>query len=427
MKKNNNISFDELIKNTFEGAQTPPPAGIWEGVSSQMASSSSASAISSTFVKTIAGKLIVGSIVVALTTLGLVKVLDTPDKPSKEDKSSVINEQLETIQNEKSNEMPNVTDNHLSQNSNHSSSNTDLPLNQAHRNNLEGTNANKENPIIKRDDVFNQSSIETPTTKIFNANSLSNGLSINIIDSIFCVGEELYLHAYYQPIWEEIIKQNPGATLINGNERNWIVSYPKSGKYQVVLVGLKNGVKYQVSKNIIIEEPKADFSVKHTSNGTALTARNAMSMNYKWSINGIEYKNSRESTLFIPYADFGNKPKAIIQLEVKKGKCTDSKQSEIQLPKEEKEIFIPNVFTPTVEDGKNDCFVIAIEETTFYYLIIKNRNGNIVFESKKSEECWNGAVNNIGPKCAQDAYFYQLIYQKENQEKKTISGKVQLF
>ena len=157
MKKNNNISFDELIKNTFEGAQTPPPAGIWEGVSSQMASSSSASAISSTFVKTIAGKFIVGSIVVALTTFGLVKVLDTPDKPSKEDKSSVINEQLEAIQNENSNEMIYELDHHLSQNSNHASNNTYQPLNQEHRNNLEVTKATKENTIIQSDHDHNQS------------------------------------------------------------------------------------------------------------------------------------------------------------------------------------------------------------------------------------------------------------------------------
>lgn len=427
MKKNNNISFDELIKNAIDGAKSVPPPGAWEGIASQVGVSAGASIIKAAFIKTIAGKVIVGSIVVALTTIGLIKVLETPSSEIEDSKNLVIDSKIgeksinsDVYENEPIN--PDGQDQKDNPNSNAENA-ANLTSNGDQQKSISGGN-------IKSNNKPSESIIDNTIPSSNNVNLTmvyTNGLSISAIDSVYCIGEQIQLQAFYQPIWEDVKKINSGGTLINGSDKNWVVSYARPGKYQVVLIALKNGIKYNTSKNIYIEEPKADFNVKHAATGVTLTAVYSAAVNYKWSINNTEYKNTRTASLFIPYTDFYKKLNANIQLEIRKGNCSDSKTVLVEIPKEEKELFIPNVFTPTVEDGKNDCFQIAIEETTFYYLVIKNRNGTTVFESQNSEECWNGAVNNKGEKCAPDAYFYQLIYQKENKEKKTLTGRVQLF
>lgn len=428
MKNNNNIPFDQLIKNTFEGAQSLPPAGVWGSVASQVSVSTGASIATTTIIKTIMGKVIVGSIVVALSTIGIVKIIDTSST------NKAANEEIH-VNSANNNKIANSSDiANQNQSSDLDNSNNTTKIEEDKKVNVgtaENFNTKVASSKIKTTSETSESTPENTGNKqnrVNPAKLVENGmLIINAIDSVYCIGESIRLHAYYQPIWEEIIKVNSGATVINSADKNWVLSYAKSGKYQVVLIGVKNGINYSATKNIYIEEPKAEFTVNHAKTGVTLTARSSTSVNYKWSINDTEYKNTNTSTLFIPYLDFNKASEADIQLEIRKGNCTDTKTNKVIIPKEEKELFIPNVFTPTVEDGKNDCFKIAIEETTFYYLVIKNRNGNIVFESQNAEECWNGAINNKGEKCAPDAYFYQLIYQKENNEKKTLTGRVQLF
>ena len=70
-------------------------------------------------------------------------------------------------------------------------------------------------------------------------------------------------------------------------------------------------------------------------------------------------------------------------------------------------VYIPNVFTP---DGagplKNDKFNIQASGYDTYHLIIFNRWGEIVFESDKLEEPWDG--NYKGELCQMDAYVYEV-------------------
>jgi gliding motility-associated-like protein len=429
LKTNNNISFDELIKNTFDGAQSLPPAGVWESVASQVGVSSGAAIATTSFIKTIVGKVLVGSIVVVLTTVGIVKMVDSTSTEKIENKEAFEAQKKEqSIQSE---DVLISNENQHADNSNTTSGKVDADKDKtdltSKTNPSEPINISGQSKVTTNAASSIQEGPGAKPIRVLTNNSIENGMLITVIDSVYCTGEPIQLQAYYLPIWEEIVKVNSGATLLNGTDNNWVLSYAKPGKYQVALIGTKNGAKYSVTKNLYIEELKADFNVKQTKNGVTLSANTTSGVNYKWSINKTEYKNTRTATLYIPYADFNNAAEADIQLEIRKGNCTDTRTNKIILPKEEKELFIPNVFTPTVEDGKNDCFKIVIEETIFYYLVIKNRNGNIVFESQNSEECWNGAINNKGEKCAPDAYFYQLIYQKENREKKTLTGRVQLF
>ena len=70
-------------------------------------------------------------------------------------------------------------------------------------------------------------------------------------------------------------------------------------------------------------------------------------------------------------------------------------------------IFIPNAFTPN-GDGKNDAWFPKLSFTPkTYHLVIKNRWGNIIFESKDPYESWDGSY--IGGAIVQEGtYLYFL-------------------
>lgn len=66
---------------------------------------------------------------------------------------------------------------------------------------------------------------------------------------------------------------------------------------------------------------------------------------------------------------------------------------------------IPNVFTPN-GDGFNDFFVIeGIENCELSKLIIRNRGGNVVFQSNAYHNNWDGGNLEAG------TYYYQFYYK----------------
>ena len=90
-------------------------------------------------------------------------------------------------------------------------------------------------------------------------------------------------------------------------------------------------------------------------------------------------------------------------------------------------IYLANVFTPGLKDGLNDEFKVPSAGLTQFELTIMNRWGELVFQTNKPNENWNGKVNNSGPDCPAATYFYQLRYQFPALPEKTVSGSIQLI
>ena len=91
------------------------------------------------------------------------------------------------------------------------------------------------------------------------------------------------------------------------------------------------------------------------------------------------------------------------------------------------ELEIYNVFTPTPKDGANDFFDIKIKGDKLYDLVIYNRWGTKVFESKSSDYDWNGTNMNDGSDCPEGTYFYVFKYELLNGKKETVNGTVTLI
>ncbi len=84
--------------------------------------------------------------------------------------------------------------------------------------------------------------------------------------------------------------------------------------------------------------------------------------------------------------------------------------------------YIPNSFTPN-GDNINDCLepvgnAVDIER---YSLVIFNRHGEIVFETKDFDKCWDGSLRGNGYYVPSDIYHYELIvksvFDKEAQKR----------
>lgn len=89
-------------------------------------------------------------------------------------------------------------------------------------------------------------------------------------------------------------------------------------------------------------------------------------------------------------------------------------------------IGIPNAFTPN-DDGINDFFFLKFKSDcspVSYRIQIMDRFGRLVFESKDSQEQWNGQFN--GQNVQEGAYFWVLrtkFHQSVNDEYKTVEKK----
>ncbi|CAN5416320.1 hypothetical protein BH10BAC1_BH10BAC1_03350 [soil metagenome] len=74
--------------------------------------------------------------------------------------------------------------------------------------------------------------------------------------------------------------------------------------------------------------------------------------------------------------------------------------------------YIPNTFTPN-GDGVNDLFNIysnGISPDSFEMLVF-DRWGNKIYNTRNINEGWNGAVNNRGTVCQEDVYVYRFNYK----------------
>ena len=76
------------------------------------------------------------------------------------------------------------------------------------------------------------------------------------------------------------------------------------------------------------------------------------------------------------------------------------------------QLFIPNVFSPN-NDGSHDRFVVEYDGDEKYYLQIKDRWGNVLFESRNVQDTWDGSGLG-GQEMPGGVYFYYIqIGEKE--------------
>lgn len=158
----------------------------------------------------------------------------------------------------------------------------------------------------------------------------------------------------------------------------------------------------------ILEKPKSDFaSIKsgYQQNQTKVNFIPAekSAQKYEWSTNVGHYSEA-ESPEFIFNDDTLS---IILNLKVIGQNGCAAQKSESILIVPAFDFFAPNAFTPN-KDGKNEVFNPFMTPPYYkeYYMIVKNRWGQIIFESKSYNDKWDGTFlgNNLPP----DTYYFEI-------------------
>lgn len=435
MNSGSHNEFDAWIKDAFNGASTPPPPGVWQAVSSQIgAGTTAAMATKTVLLKTTLAKIVAGAVLAGTiaTSAYLLYQNNTEKSAEQADFTEKITQQSDKKPGESISSQTAENDSGIPANSvqgkNKNFTNNDRLGKPTAHNNVHAAQGEIQEGGSKANSQNNNNYMANNYTGIPQMD-LKNQVEIVTLDSVFCTGEKISLIAAYKPVWEKIELANPGAQLFNNQPQSWVISYNKPGVYQVSILAYRNAGSAPaiISRNLYIRNLSALFQSEITGSNITLRAQEQNAAKYAWSFNGTEYRQTSIGALTVPLSEFSGAGKVLVTLKVSNANCVAVTEQQIQLPVAAKEPFIPNVFTPTEQDGKNDCFTIEMDEPESYFLIIKNRAGEIVFESRNYKDCWNGKVNNRGEMCPQDAYFYQLIYQLTGKEKESKTGRLQLF
>jgi gliding motility-associated-like protein len=106
--------------------------------------------------------------------------------------------------------------------------------------------------------------------------------------------------------------------------------------------------------------------------------------------------------------------------------CVDSMVVNI-LVKDVTSFYVPNAFTPN-GDGLNDAFGpkgFRIDLTSFDMMIF-DRWGNLVYETKDFANQWNGSLNNSGKPAPEDVYVYSIEFKDDTNQRYKYVGRVTL-
>ncbi len=228
---------------------------------------------------------------------------------------------------------------------------------------------------------------------------------------------------------------------VNTTEKSTDYNYGKVGKYKVIMIPDYDTPEFHkcldtVKKEIVVLDVKADFTIDESKSPVfCFTNTSVGAKTYEWIMDGAgEFMDGTSSTDENPCYKWQDTGCHVVQLvATNEIGCTDT--TEQVVCSTFVAIFIPyNVFTPEPKDGFNDVFRVRAQGLVKFDIIIYNRWGEVVFESKDDKFQWNGKVKNTGAECPEGTYFYLINYQIQDEKLndgknggKPVSGTVTLI
>nr|MDQ3073716.1 gliding motility-associated C-terminal domain-containing protein [Bacteroidota bacterium] len=92
------------------------------------------------------------------------------------------------------------------------------------------------------------------------------------------------------------------------------------------------------------------------------------------------------------------------------GGCSDTAVERIHISKNKAFVVNHNIITPN-GDGFNETFDVDLRGHEYYQLIIRDKDGKVVFETNDQAHSWNGTYQNSGSPCPLGTYIYQVQYR----------------
>ncbi len=200
--------------------------------------------------------------------------------------------------------------------------------------------------------------------------------------------------------------------------------YEDDGGYVMKLV-VQNGYGCYdtISRNMMVHPlPIPDFRYQPVDYLTSLNPKSKFldqtdaASRWKWFVDG-EFLYSEQN----PFHVFSTEGEFPVMLEAtNRFGCVDSIEKIVTvLPVTN--VYVPNTFSPN-NDDLNDVFQITgngVKNEEFQF-VLRNRWGDIVWESSSLRDSWDGTKN--GKPVKQDVYIYTLTYYDVKGEKNIVNG-----
>jgi gliding motility-associated-like protein len=217
---------------------------------------------------------------------------------------------------------------------------------------------------------------------------------------------------------------------------NLTTDFPNDGVYDVQISVTSNyGCVYSANKDNIVEVtpiPTANFTVSKnpaTWFETTLQTSDISEGNivdWNWTSPGATAISNGSASSIITYPE-GQEGIYPISLIVTTGEgCSDSITLEIQIVPDIL-LYVPNTFTPD-NDEHNQNWFISVDGIDFenFYLVLYNRWGEVVWESRDPKTSWDGTYN--GRIVPNGTYIWKITYkEKDNDGKKFHTGSINVL
>lgn len=442
MSNENNIqNFDSFFKEAFNSFEPPAPQGVFEAVQSQLgtaAGGTSAGGAAQTITNVAQwgmGKIIVG-VVAAVTIATTVYIATKPEteKPNQNTTQTVVTSNGDDNQNNTSDIDNSLENNEVETdaNTNSSSSTTNgaegtAPIYTESQSTqpLANDGGSSVKPVTPESTAPQNTSNGNDIEKPAEQQKISVGLYLS--SQQVCIGDEVTV-----TIADDLSKFNYKVNFGDGTIKTTKVGQPTAhiyktkGTYKVIATETK-GNKETVERLVTVNKPKAAFKVENIEKAIFKFANTSTeAVHYNWFFGDASEISSATSPIHT-YRSFDAQNYNVKLLAMDAIGCVDSFSLKVSQTYTYDDVKpkIYNVFSPGA-DGRNDHYVIEIENEVKYHLVIMDGSGNKVFESDDKDNTWDGKNMFTGEDCAVGSYVMVFVYKINGFEERSERGLVTL-
>lgn len=164
-----------------------------------------------------------------------------------------------------------------------------------------------------------------------------------------------------------------------------------------------------------------------TNNTVTFTNTSIGGSTYSWTF-GVDGVSSAQNPIYqFPSTDPADYDICLTVTDVYPGYVCESTVCEIIPLEEEFSIYVPNAFTPNGNEHNNEFRPIILgERTDSFEMLIFNRWGEVVYESRDHQIGWDGTYG--GKPCPDGAYIWKIKLKDKNvDDVKTFTGHVMIL
>ncbi len=418
MKKFKDISeFENLLKGELTNHSVPAPPDVWGAVSSSVAGNSVSvlSQVTSYF-SSVANILKVALFAGGISVVGITLYTSNTDKPPQTGgETTQAEEILQTVGEQLSEEVDGST---ATQNSAEQNRVIIPPVN--NKNTNSGINENSENITKPANDKTAVDVGLTPSSPkkadlpvAPKANDAGIALALFASNSSPCRGETINLTN---------TRKEKGTWLENGkpiakNAAELKYTCNKEGVINISFQGTE-----QIANSIIkVQTVKAAIVSNAGAEGNFTLGLTNKNLSANWYVDEkLIATNAKETTYQITESG-----KHTVKAVVVNHTCPAEFSSEIAV-KSNNSVEFFDIFTPD-GDGKNDYYVVKIENYEYFFIRIFDKENGLVFESQNPNIQWDGRIQTSGIACPNGEYIAKLSYKQIGETPKLKNLKITLI